>query len=117
MIIAVDFDNTLAVTEYPRIIRPIPELIAFCQARQAAGDTLILNTCRHDDHLRAAVDWCAAQGLVFNFVNANHPDMIELYGDTRKIYADMYIDDKNLLIKDVIHSVLSADDRYIDTAI
>lgn len=42
-----------------------------------------------------AVEWCKARGLTFDTVNANLPELIDLYkNDCRKINADIYIDDK-----------------------
>lgn len=49
-----------------------------------------------------AVEWCRLQGLVFDAVNEPLPEQIKRWGnDTRKIYADYYIDDKNMTIAQV----------------
>ena len=41
------------------------------------------------------MEWCKARGLTFDTVNANLPELIDLYkNDCRKINADIYIDDK-----------------------
>lgn len=98
MIIAVDFDGTLAITEYPNIISPIGKTISFCQERKANGDILILNTCREGKFLDEAIKWCKEQGVEFNYVNQNVPERVAVYGDCRKIYADVYLDDHNLLL-------------------
>ena len=55
MIVAVDFDNTLAVTEYPNILKPIPETVEFCKQCMKCGDTLILWTCRWGEALKEAI--------------------------------------------------------------
>ena len=40
--------------------------------------------------------WCRKWELEFDAVNENLPEIIERYGsDGRKIYADVYIDDKS----------------------
>ena len=45
---------------------------------------------------------CRLQGLVFDAVNEPLPEQIKRWGnDTRKIYADYYIDDKNMTIAQV----------------
>ena len=96
-IIAVDFDGTLFDTEWPSIIRePNAELIDWLNHRKAYHeDRIILWTCRCGKDLDVAVDACAKQGLIFDAVNENLPDMIEKFGgDSRKIFADIYIDDK-----------------------
>ncbi len=102
MIVAVDFDGTLAVTDYPEILSPIPQVIDYCKKRQSLGDTLILNTCRHGEYLEDAVEWCKTQGLEFDYINENPPDRIAIYGDCRKIYADIYLDDHNMLLSELI---------------
>ena len=63
--------------------------------RRAKGNKVILWTCRVDDRLEAALAWCAEQGLVFDAVNDNLPELIEKYSSNcRKVCADRYIDDK-----------------------
>lgn len=45
--------------------------------------------------MQEAVEWCRQYGLEFDAVNENLPEMIKRYGnDSRKIHADVYIDDK-----------------------
>lgn len=101
MIIAVDFDGTLAVTDYPKIIKPKKTVIRFCISQQAMGDTLILWTCRHGKELDEAVEWCREQGLTFDYINENPPGKIPIYGDSRKVYADIYLDDHNMSLREV----------------
>ena len=101
MIIAVDFDGTLAITNYPTIICPKHEVIEWCKAQKSMGDTLILWTCRHGKPLDEAVEWCRNQGLIFDYVNESPRDRVYQYGDTRKVYADVYLDDHNLLISEI----------------
>lgn len=95
-IIAVDFDGTLCENKWPEIGTANEELIWYLRERQAEGDKLILWTCRVDDMLRKAVEWCYDYGLIFNAVNENLPEIIDNFGsDTRKIFANEYIDDRN----------------------
>lgn len=93
VIYAVDFDGTLSFGRFPG--DPNDNLFQFLKAEQERGARLILNTCRTGDDLAVAVEYCRDHGLEFEFVNENLPELIELYGgDTRKINADFYIDDK-----------------------
>ena len=101
MIVAVDFDGTLAITRYPTIISPIVKTIEFCKNRKLQGDILILNTCRQGKELSESIDWCNTQGIVFDYVNENPPDRIAIWGDCRKIYADIYLDDHNILLSQI----------------
>ena len=92
MIIAVDFDSTLSLgVRYPEIGEPNIPLFKWLIDKQAHGDTIVLWTCRgYDSHLQEAVDFCKSYGLTFDAVNQN-PQQITF--DSRKIVADMYIDD------------------------
>lgn len=99
MIYAVDLDGTLCVDRYPEIGEPRPGVIDFVKSEQARGAKLILWTCRCGEYLDAAVEWSREQGLTFDVVNENLPEHIALYdNDCRKVYADRYIDDRNILI-------------------
>jgi hydroxymethylpyrimidine pyrophosphatase-like HAD family hydrolase len=98
MIIAVDFDNTLCESNWPHLGKPIMKTIDFCRQAKQAGHKLILNTCRCGRELEEALQFCSEHQLNFDCVNENLPEIIQLYGgDTRKISADRYIDDKNIL--------------------
>lgn len=95
-IIAVDFDGTLCENKWPEIGEPNHKMIAYLKERQAAGDKLILWTCRIDETLDNALRWCRNKGLIFDAVNENLPSVIAKFGtDTRKIFANEYIDDRN----------------------
>lgn len=94
-IIAVDFDGTLSLGEWPNNGPANTELIGFLKERRKGGDKLILWTCREGNALQEAVKWCAKEGLEFDAINDNIPEMIELYGtNSRKVSCDYYIDDK-----------------------
>ena len=98
-IYAIDFDNTLAVTRFPEIIGPNKKMIAFTKAVKAQGHKIILWTSRAGEDLENAVAWCHEQGIQFDAVNEPLPEQIKRWGnDTRKIYADFYIDDRNMTI-------------------
>lgn len=101
-IYAIDFDNTLAITRFPEIIAPNKKMVAFAKTVKAQGHKIILWTSRAGADLENAVEWCRLQGIVFDAVNEPLPEQIKRWGnDTRKIYADYYIDDKNMTIAQV----------------
>lgn len=92
-IVAVDFDGTLCKDAYPAIGDPLPYSIQYIKDLAADGAILILHTCRNGALLDAAVEWCNERGIVFDYINENVPANIERFGgDTRKIYADIYVD-------------------------
>ena len=93
MVIAVDFDQTLADTDATKIYSPNTKLINYLIARKKKGDKVILWTCREGLRLDSAVEWCKQQGLEFDAVNDNLPGL-KLFGlNPRKVAADLYIDD------------------------
>ena len=96
-IIAVDFDGTLCEQCWPEIGKPNIRLIGELIYRKSMGDKLILWTCRAGEQLENAVKWCKEYGLVFDSVNDNLPEIVNLYGsNSRKITADIYIDDRSM---------------------
>lgn len=99
-IIAVDFDGTLCEGTYPGIGEMNDDLIEALRLFQDAGARLILWTNRCGARLDDAVLACELHGLEFDAVNANLPEMIRFFGsDTRKIFADIYIDDRAMCIR------------------
>lgn len=96
MIIAVDFDGTIVEHKYPEIGKEIPYAIDTLKLFQKKGHKLILWTYRAGKELEEAVKFCEDRGLYFHAVNNNY-DGEELDETiSRKIYADIYIDDRNL---------------------
>lgn len=94
-VIAVDFDGTLCTRNWPKIGEPNEQLIGQLTEEQKNGAAIILFTCREGKLLREAVSWCKKQGLVFDEVNRNTKERIRAYkGDSRKISADIYVDDR-----------------------
>jgi hypothetical protein len=97
MIIAVDFDGTIVEHKFPEIGKEIPYAIETLKLIQKKGHKLILWTYRSGEELKAAVEFCEKRGLYFHAVNNDFEG--EEFDNTysRKIYADMYIDDRNIL--------------------
>lgn len=94
-VVAVDFDGTLCTNKYPNIGEPIQQAIRYIKRERLNGSIVVLWTCRQGAPLASAVDWCERQGLAFDYINENAAHNIAKYGgDTRKIYADVYVDDR-----------------------
>lgn len=97
MIIAVDFDGTIVEHKYPKIGET--QLFAFETLKQLQKQKhkLILWTYRAGKYLEEAVEFCRENGIEFYAINANHPEeKIDETKISRKIYADIYIDDRNI---------------------
>lgn len=94
--IAVDFDGTIVEHEFPGIGKE--KLFAFQTLKELEklGARLILWTFRAGKELDEAVEYCRENGIEFYAVNKNYPE--EIFDETvsRKIDADIYIDDKNI---------------------
>lgn len=98
MIIAIDFDGTIVEHAYPEIGKPIPFAIDTLKQMQRDGHKLILWTVRRGRLLQEAVDYCARQGLYFFAENENYRGETQEKGGevSRKLSADLFIDDRNL---------------------
>lgn len=100
--IAVDFDNTLAVTRYPAIIAPIGTVVDYIRdAKENHNAIIILWTCREGEELEEAVAWCKENNVPIDYVNENVPARVKKWeNDCRKVSADIYIDDKAMNMLD-----------------
>ncbi len=93
-IIAVDFDGTIVEDAYPKIGKPM--LFAFDSLKQlqSQGHRLVLWTYRHGKTLEEAVEFCRENGIEFYAVNSSFEDeKFDIGTQSRKIHADMFIDD------------------------
>ncbi|MBQ1176163.1 MAG: hypothetical protein IIX52_01210 [Paludibacteraceae bacterium] len=95
-VIAVDFDGTIVTHEYPRIGKEIPFAIETLIRLQREGYRLILWTVRSGKLLDEAVDYCKSKGLEFYAVNANFDNEPFDANDSRKVNANIYIDDRQV---------------------
>ena len=94
-IIAVDFDGTLCENEWPGIGAAKQQTIDVLRTARACGARLILWTNRVGARLNEAVAWSREHGLEFDAVNENLPEVLAAFTtDCRKVYADIYLDDR-----------------------
>jgi hypothetical protein len=96
LIIAIDFDGTVVDDAYPKIGKP--KLFAFetLLRLKKDGHRLILWTYRSGQRLEEAVEFCKENGLEFYAVNKSFPEEQLDYTKSRKIHADIFIDDRNI---------------------
>ncbi|MGV6830944.1 MAG: BT0820 family HAD-type phosphatase [bacterium] len=94
--IAVDFDGTIVEDAYPKIGKP--RLFAFDTLKklQEEGHRLILWTYRSGIKLEEAIDFCEENGIEFYAVNKSFPEEEYSTKMSRKINADIFIDDRNI---------------------
>lgn len=95
-IIAVDFDGTIVEHRFPAIGDEMIFAFESLKFLQERGHLLILWTYREGIHLREAVEYCRENGIEFYAINRNYPEEEFVEGEvSRKIKADIYIDDRN----------------------
>lgn len=97
LIIAVDFDGTLHDGEYPEIGNPVIGAVEAMQSLRENGHYLILWTCRNGKLLEDAQNWLLQHNITIDNINEQNPENAAQYGDdTRKVYADVYVDDRQV---------------------
>lgn len=96
LIIAIDFDGTIVEDAYPKIGKTRIFAFETLKRLQQDGHRLILWTYRSGAKLQEAVDFCKENGIEFYAVNASFPEEKFDYSRSRKIHADLFIDDRNI---------------------
>ncbi len=96
LIIAVDFDGTIVEDAYPKVGSPKIFAVETLLELQKDGHRLILWTYRYGERLEEAVAFCQGKGIKFYAVNKNYPEEKFEGKVSRKINADIFIDDRNL---------------------
>lgn len=97
VVIAVDFDGTICTLGYPEIGRERKGAKERINQLYDEGYAIVINTCRQGKAAEDAKTFLKIRGIKYDEFNENMPFLIDLYGcDTRKISADVYIDDKCL---------------------
>ena len=98
LVITVDFDGTCVEHAYPLVGEELPHAAEALRALAARGHKIVLWTCREDDghridrqHLTAARRWFEERGIPLRSVNDG-----PFTKRNRKVYADLYVDDRNL---------------------
>ena len=96
LVIAVDFDGTIVEDAYPKVGKP--KIFAFESLKrlQKDGHRLILWTYRCGSKLDEAVAFCEENGIKFYAINQSFPEETYDTKVSRKIYADLFIDDRNI---------------------
>lgn len=107
--IAVDFDGTLCVNKFPKCgesLRKHQRIADWLIDKQSIGWIIILWTCRENipegNYLNHAIQYCKdTYDLRFDYINENPERDFGHSEKVRKIWADLYIDDKALNVEDI----------------
>lgn len=98
-IIAIDFDGTIVEDRFPEIGKMIPGAKEYITALKKDGYKVILWTSRTGIALARAVEFLTKEGIIFDEINNSCKDNVKEHGsDTRKIFADVYVDDKCVMM-------------------
>lgn len=96
-ILAVDFDGTITkYNEYPHCGAIREKAAEVLQDLHSRGCIIILWTCRDDENLLKAIDYCVRNEIPIDYANCNTKELREAGFTGPKIFANYYIDDLNL---------------------
>jgi len=93
MIIAVDYDGTICSDNYPDVGDFLPGAVETLKSLAAEGHELVLWTCRRGEPAQRAYRHCLDAGIPFKYMNEGmYEGELHQY---KKLFADMYIDNRN----------------------
>lgn len=95
--LSIDFDGTIVEDTYPDVGQVRPYAIRYLQALEGEGHVIIINSNREGKYKEDAIEFLKQNNIPFHYFNENDQRLIDKYSnDSRKIGADLYIDDKSL---------------------
>lgn len=92
MTIGIDFDGCLVSWNFPLVGKDIGSA-EVCRDLVKKGVKIILYTMRDKEFLDDAVKWCKDNNIELYGINENPS---QTWSDSRKVHADIYIDDQAL---------------------
>ncbi len=110
MYIAIDFDGTCVTHDYPDVGKDIGA-VPVLKALVNRGHKLILYTMRGTDTIKPALDWFSANGILLYGINYNPSQ--KRWTNSKKVYANLYIDDAGVGIPLLFDEELS-DRPFVD---
>jgi hydroxymethylpyrimidine pyrophosphatase-like HAD family hydrolase len=96
--IACDFDGTLCEFDFPNIGKPKVEVVNFIKKAHKAGHHIIIWTCRTGEYVQDMIRFLKKWGIPYDKINENYKIEID---DCRKVFADIYLDDRALNVDDL----------------
>lgn len=96
-VVAIDFDGTITKRDNRdcNIEEIRPYAARMINKLYRDGYIIIINSLRNNDKDKI-INFLKKKRVKFHYFNENEPTRIAYYGDTRKIAADIYIDDRGL---------------------
>ncbi len=101
--IAIDFDGTIAtIKPHPQIGELIPHADRVIRKLKNYGAEIIIWTCRSGSDEIKVKNFLMEHNIPYDKFNENLQSSIEEFKDnSRKVHADIYIDDKSLHCKGI----------------
>ena len=105
LIVAIDFDRTIANTDYPRIYGAFEGAKEVINKWYEQGIYIIIWTCRTGRSVLEAEKFLLDNGFKFHKINEHHPNGLLNFGtdaqmdhrlDSRKIWSHILIDDTSI---------------------
>lgn len=95
---AIDFDGTIAYDAYPNVGELIPGAKETMLKIKELGGEIAIWTCRTDQWAQDAKDFLDKNDIPYDYFNQPFDHHVNIYGgdNSRKIYADCYIDDRSV---------------------
>ena len=96
--LAIDFDGTIVENAFPNIGELRLNAVPVIKRLHDEGYKIVINTCRTGQREIEARECLINNGIPFDYLNENTAELIAEYPEeSRKLSADLYIDDRNLL--------------------
>lgn len=101
--IAVDFDGVLAtIKEFPLLGDPIPGASRVLNKVVKKGGKIAIWTCRSGSDVPKVKEFLEKNNIPYHKFNENFDEIVEVFkDDSRKIFCDVYIDDRSIHCKKI----------------
>jgi hypothetical protein len=96
---AIDFDGTIVTNKFPKIGEIKKDTISFMKKIHKAGHCIIIWTCRSGDLLEEMKEFLRKNKIPYDYINENPENSFG--DDTRKLFANYYIDDRAVNVEDI----------------
>jgi ribonucleotide monophosphatase NagD (HAD superfamily) len=113
--IACDFDGTIAYDAFPEVGGFKPHAERVLKKIKEYGGQIIIWTCRTSYQAELVKEMLQKAGVKYDAFNDNLKESLDIFPDnSRKVFADIYIDDRSIHCKEIdwleIESLLFIDD-------
>jgi hypothetical protein len=96
-VLSIDFDKTIVDSDFPTIHALRENARDMINLLYDEDFYIIINTCRSGPHEKDCKDFLDDHDIKYHQINQNCPLLCDFYDcDSRKISADIYIDDKDI---------------------